>query len=153
MKVKKIQVITEGRMPKEKKAASKPAKKSYKYFINNTQDQFPYIESAISIMDNNLKWWQKNWENVQSKIEELLPKAIDDAFEQAGNNTIKTHFTIYTGKDPRSAEVLHNGPAIEYIIKNVSNSVIKNLIKALTDDGILKGHKMFSSDNKLIVMF
>ena len=54
MATAKITLISEaGRMSKEEKAKENPtkAKKTFKYFVNSTDDQFPYIESAISILD------------------------------------------------------------------------------------------------------
>jgi|GEM_PF-5060465 len=158
MSIKKVNIIVEGRMSKEKKeefkkSSSSSSKKSFKYFENNTEDQFPYIEAAIAIMDSNLKWWQKNWEDIQSKIEEILPKAAEQNFEHLKGNKIKTHFVIYTGKDPKSPDVKYTGPAIEYIFINSSNAVVRSVMKLLDASGLVKGHKMFVEDNTLTIMF
>jgi membrane peptidoglycan carboxypeptidase len=65
MKIKKIQFITE-----ESKDVAGIT------FENSTEDQFPYVESAINSLDNNFKWWKENWEGLEQILSQKLQKSL-----------------------------------------------------------------------------
>ncbi len=69
------------------------------------------------------------------------------------DNKIRTRFTIYNGMDNVSKDVRFSGPAIEYIFRGATSSVVKGIQETLERTGYLKGHKTFVEGNKLIVMF
>ena len=57
MKVKKVKLITEGAQ-----------NVNGVQFLNTTEDQFPYVESAINALDDNFNWWKENWGDNESMI-------------------------------------------------------------------------------------
>ena len=58
MSIRKVQIIT-NRLNEDEK----PKKGIIK---NSTEDMFPYIESAIDILDSNLKWWKNHYSEIES---------------------------------------------------------------------------------------
>jgi hypothetical protein len=147
MSIKKISLIIEENYPKLKRNKTT-------MFLNKTQDQFPYIEAAISILDENLKWWQDNWIKVESLIEETFKEEISKTFELPSEyRKIKSNFTIFNGVDNETPDITYNGPAFQYVFIDVKSEIIGNIARKLSMSSILKGHKIFSDKNKLIIMF
>ena len=65
MKVRKVKLITE-----------EARNVNGIQFLNSTEDQFPYVESAINTLDNNFNWWKDNWPEIEQLIAQNLDKAI-----------------------------------------------------------------------------
>lgn len=114
-------------------------------FINSIQDTFPYIESAILILDNRLNWWKKNHDILEKKIANIVSGLSDKSI------SIKTRFTIYSGTDENVKSVKWTGPAIEFVFLETSNEFSNNVKKQLGGK-TWEGHKMISEDNKLYIM-
>jgi hypothetical protein len=135
MKIKKVELITE------------VTKIGGIEFVNTTEDQFPYIESAISKLDSNLNWWKENWE----LIEKQLINAYKKLYHKNSNIKIRTYFTIYNGVDEVSKDIKWNGPAIEYTFIGADFESIQEMKKYIGN--ILEGHKVFYQGNTITILF
>ena len=113
-------------------------------FENSTQDIFPYVESAIDILDENLNWWKENWESLEDAIYEALKSNGEE------DSRIKVRFIIFNGKAEETTDVTWHGPAIQYTIFT-SDDIVDSVQEALGDTW--NGHKVLQVDNRLIVMF
>ena len=87
MKIKKVELITE-----EARQVNGTT------FLNSTEDQFPYVESAINTLDNNFKWWKENWPEIEELIAQYLDKAMSDKFENKKVD-VSSRFTMFHGAD------------------------------------------------------
>jgi len=114
-------------------------------FSNSVKDTFPYIESAIVVLDNNLSWWRKNYERLE---DELANTANGVATEPVN---IVTRFTVYSGPDEAVESVTWNGPAIEFTFIEKSSKFVRDVKIAIGKNW--EGHRLITDDNKLIVMF
>lgn len=114
-------------------------------FSNSIKDTFPYIESSIIILDNNLSWWRKNYK----QLEEELANTSNGVATEPVN--IVTRFTIYTGPDEAVESVKLNGPAIEFTFVEKSSKFVRDVKNSLGKTW--NGHRLITDDNKLIVMF
>jgi len=141
MKIKKIQLITEAGFSKAKNIE----------FLNNTEDQFPYIEAAISSLDSNLNWWKENWSTIESDLLSAYGKSASTAMSISGNVKVRTRFTIYNGTDDVVSSVKWTGPAIEYTFLNADNKAMQEMKNNIGN--ILKGHKVIVEGNKVIILF
>lgn len=117
------------------------AKKTFK---SNTEDVFPYIESAINILDENLNWWKQIWEDLEDDIKDALAEVGDK------NATIDVRFIIFNGEDETTSDVIWHGPAIEYEFSS-NEDTVKKIAKEIGDTW--NGHKVLRQDNRLIIMF
>jgi len=115
-------------------------------FDNTTRDQFPYVESALNILDNNFDWWRKNWETLEEMIALYLKKE-----DLKDNVRISSRFTVFHGIDEKTPDVIWSGPVISYSINGATPQQVKNI----KDDfgGIYHGRKMFAHENQLIFLF
>jgi len=114
-------------------------------FINSVKDTFPYIESAIVVLDNNLSWWKKNYESLEETI-------ANEASGLAENPTeIKVRFTVYSGPDENVESVTWNGPAIELTFIEKSDKFVRDLKNRLGTSW--EGHRLITDENKLIILF
>ena len=139
MKIKKIKLITEG--AREANGAT---------FINSTEDQFPYVESAINILDNNFKWWKENWAAIEQLISKYLSESRRDAVQQQPIN-IASRFTVFHGADEKVEDVVWTGPAIVYTLNGATSSELRGVKNKF--GGIYKGKKVFVDVNQLIFLF
>ena len=114
-------------------------------FTNSIKDTFPFIESAIVVLDNNLSWWRKNYED----LEEEIANEANGLADQPVN--IITRFTVYSGPDENVESVKWNGPAIEFTFIEKSPNFVRDVKNAIGNNW--KGHRLITDDNKLIVMF
>jgi len=133
MKIKKVQLVTEA------------SKVGNVQFINTTEDQFPYIEAAISSLDNNLNWWKSNWENMENTLMNAYTKV------SSSPTKIRTRFTIYNGSDDVAKDIKWTGPAIEYTFVNANSGDIQEMKKHIGN--ILEGHKVIFKDNTVTILF
>jgi hypothetical protein len=139
MKVKKIQLITE-----ESREVNGVT------FVNSTQDQFPYVESAINTLDNNFKWWKENWPSLEELVAQYLQKALSDQFENKKIN-VSSRFTIFHGSDEKVEDVIWTGPCIVYTLEGAGSSVTTAVKKQF--GGMYKGRKIFAEGDQLIFLF
>lgn len=139
MKVKKIKLITE-----------ESRNVSGVQFLNSTQDQFPYVESAINTLDDNFNWWKENWPEIEELIAQYLKKALDDNFERT-NVKVSSRFTIFHGNDEKAKDVIWTGPCVVYTFTGASSKIIGAIKKSF--GGMYQGKKIFSEGNQLIFMF
>ena len=114
-------------------------------FTNSIKDTFPFIESAIVILDNNLSQWRKNYE----KLEELIANEANGLADKPVN--VVTRFTVYSGPDENVESVTWNGPAIEFTFVEKSPGFVRDVKNAIGPNW--EGHRLITDDNKLIVMF
>ncbi len=115
-------------------------------FLNSIKDTFPYIESAILVLDNNFNWWKKNYE-VLEKLVANIARGIAEKPVQ-----IRTRFTVYSGPDENVEAVKWSGPAIELTFFENSPEFVKK-IKEQLGGNTWEGHKLITEDNKLIILF
>jgi len=113
-------------------------------FLNSIKDTFPYIESAIMIMDNNFNWWKSNYELLEGKIANEARGVADSPVK------ISTRFIIYSGPDENVDAVKWSGPAMEFSF--VEDPLIADKVKKSIGN-LWEGHKVLTEDNKLIIMF
>jgi hypothetical protein len=147
--VKKVTIIVEAKQtPKQRKIKSN-------LFLNKTEDQFPYIEAAISILQENLKWWENNWFSVESLIENTYKEILSKTFElPSESRKIMSNFTIYNGMDRDQPDIRYSGPAIEYIFVGLKPEIVGDIQRKISLSPIIKGHKTFTGENgKIIIMF
>ena len=135
-------------------------------FVNKTEDQFPYIESTLNILDDNFNWWKKNWKELEELIAKILNKSLSDNMEDS-NVSISSRFTVFHGEDDKIKDVVWTGPAIVYTFEGASSKVINTIrdilggvYKGERDDieysrksNLYKGHRMFVYENQLIILF
>jgi len=114
-------------------------------FTNSIKDTFPYIESAIIILDNNLNWWKKNYEILENKIANICRGIANKPI------TILTRFTIYSGADENVKSVKWNGPAIEFTFLETSFDFVEK-VKQELGKNTWEGHKLIVEDNKLFIL-
>jgi len=114
-------------------------------FLNSIKDTFPFIESAIIILDNNLNWWKKNYKLLEEKIANISRGIANKPM------TIRTRFTIYSGNDENVKSVKWNGPAIEFTFIETSSNFALDVKKQLGEN-TWEGHKMITEDNKLFIL-
>jgi len=139
MKVKKIKLITEE--AREVNGVT---------FLNSTQDQFPYVESALNTLDNNFNWWKENWPALEELVAQYLHKALEEKFERKNVN-VSSRFTVFHGTDEKVEDVIWTGPAIVYTLKGAGSSVT-NAVKRQFG-GMYKGRKVFADGEQLIFLF
>lgn len=120
------------------------------HFINTTQDQFPYVESAINTLDNNFNWWKDNWPELEQLIAQYLHKALEEKFERK-DVTVSSRFTVFHGSDEKVQDVVWTGPAIVYTLKGAGASVT-NAVKRQFG-GMYNGRKIFTDGEQLIFLF
>lgn len=113
-------------------------------FKNNTEDVFPYVESAIDILDENLNWWKQNWEDLEDDIKDALAEVGDK------DATINVRFIVFNGEDETTSDVIWHGPAIEYEFSS-DDETVKQIAEILGDTW--NGHKILKQDNRLIILF
>jgi len=114
-------------------------------FLNSIKDTFPYVESAIVVLDNNLRWWKNNYQVLEQK---LANEAAGVAKEPVN---IRTRFTVYSGPDEAVESVRWSGPAIEFTFLEKSPNFVKEVQQKLGNNW--EGHRTITDDNKLIVLF
>jgi hypothetical protein len=114
-------------------------------FQNSIKDTFPFIESAIVKLDNNLSWWKKNFE----EFEKLLANEITRASKKYID--VDTKLIIYNGPDENVETVTWSGPAIEFTLIETSDSFVREVKEGIGNTW--KGHKLITSGNRLIVLF
>ena len=114
-------------------------------FLNSIQDTFPYIESAILVLDNKLNWWKKNYKTLEEKIANISAEIANE------NKSVSVRFTIYNGPDENVQSVKWSGPAIEFTFIETSND-FANKVKNKLGENTWEGHKMFVDDNKLFIL-
>ena len=146
MKVKKIKLITE-----EARNVNGVT------FTNNTEDQFPYIESALNSLDNNFNWWKESWPEVEQLIAQYINDVIKkskgefDVGSKSSNVTVTSRFTMFHGVDEKVTDVIWQGPAIVYTLEGASPAVVGSVKNQF--GGLYKGHKIFKDENQLIFLF
>lgn len=114
-------------------------------FLSSIKDTFPYVESAIYILDNNLNWWKQN----SQILEEII---ANEARGIANSNVeIVTRFTIYSGTDDVVKSVKWTGPAIEFNFIETSNDFVNKIKESIGTTW--QGHRVLTEDNKLYIMF
>ena len=114
-------------------------------FINSIKDTFPYVESAIVILDNNLTWWKKNFKKLEEDIANVAAKFSDRELD------VRIRFTMYHGPDENVESVTWNGPAIEFDFVEGSTTLPSDIKNELGNTW--NGHKLITDDNKLIALF
>ena len=139
MKVKKVKLVTE-----EARNVNGVT------FTNSTEDQFPYVESAINTLDSNFNWWKDNWPELEQLMAQYLNKAMSDAFENKKVN-ISSRFTVFHGADEKVGDVIWTGPAIVYTLNGATPSVVSSVKNQF--GGMYKGRKVFTDGNQLIFLF
>jgi len=115
-------------------------------FKDSTDDQFPYIESAINVLDENFNWWKENW----STLEQLIAKYLKEVEIDINNIFVSSRFTIFHGVDKNVEDVVWTGPAIVYTIENISTENLEKVKDSF--GGMYKGHKIFVVENQLIIL-
>lgn len=139
MKINKIQLITE--------EARNVQGVNY---TNSTEDQFPYVESALNTIDNNFNWWKENWLTIEQLIAQQLIKATGENQEK-GQVSISSRFTVFHGHDDKDENVVWTGPSIVFTFSGTTPTVVKAIKDAF--GGIYKGKKIFANQNDLIILF
>jgi len=119
-------------------------------FQNSTEDQFPYVESAINTLDNNFNWWKDNWPGIEQLMAQYVQKVMSDKFENKKID-VSSRFTMFHGSDEKAKDVIWTGPAIVYTLKGAGSSVT-NAVKKMFG-GIYKGRKIFADGDQLIFLF
>lgn len=114
-------------------------------FENSIKDTFPYIESIILILDNNLAWWKKNYEDLEKEIANAAAKYSSRPID------VIIKLIIYQGPDEDVESVTWNSPAIEFDFIEAPSTLPKDIKQELGD--IWDGHKLITDDNKLIILF
>jgi hypothetical protein len=114
-------------------------------FKNSIEDTFPYIESATIILDNNLPWWKKNYEDLEKEIANATSKFSSRSVD------VLTKLIIYNGPDESVESVTWSSPAIEFTFIEAPSTLPKDIKKELEDTW--NDHKLIASDNKLIILF
>lgn len=114
-------------------------------FLNSIKDTFPYVESAIIVLDNNLNWWKKNYELLEQKLSNIARGLAKTPVE------IRTRFTVYSGPDENVEAVTWNGPAIEFTFFEQSPVFVEKVKNQLGNTW--EGHKVLTDDNKLFILF
>lgn len=114
-------------------------------FLNSIKDTFPYIESAIVVLDNNLRWWKNNYEVLEQKLANEIRGIANEPLE------IRTRFTIYNGPDEVVKSVIWSGPAIEFTLLDVSPITVKKVQESIGNNW--EGHRVITDDDKLYVLF
>ena len=114
-------------------------------YLNSIQDTFPYIESAIIILDNNLNWWKKNYKVLEEKISNIANGLINKPTK------VNIRFTIYNGQDDNVQSVKWTGPAIEFTFLETSDQ-FANDVKTKLGGNTWEGHKLISENNTLYVL-
>jgi len=113
--------------------------------LNSIKDTFPYVESAIMILDNNFNWWKANYET----FEEVLANEVRGVAKEPVQ--IRVRFTVYSGPDENVQVVKWNGPAIEFTFIETSPDVVLKIKNNIGNTW--EGHKLMTEDNKLFVLF
>lgn len=113
-------------------------------FQNSTEDIFPYVESTIDALDENLNWWKNNFEELETDIK----NAMNEVGEK--DEYVSARFIIYHGEAEETPDVIWHGPAIQYTFTCDDNSVEK--IHEILGD-TWNGHKVFLDGRSLIIMF
>jgi len=139
MKVKKVKLITE-----EARDVAGVT------FLNSTEDQFPYVESALNTLDNNFNWWKENWPELEQLMAQYLEEAISDKFENTKVN-VSSRFTVFHGADEKVKDVIWTGPAIVYTFEGATSGIVRAIKTKF--GGIYKGRKIFADENQLIFLF
>jgi len=125
-------------------------------FTNKTKDQFSYIESTSNLLKDNFDWWKDNWKQLENLLAKILDKSLSDNRENS-HISISSRFTIFHGKDDNIKDVIWTGPAIIYTFEGASNKVINNIKDIISGisqkNNLYLGHKMFTSENQLIILF
>lgn len=146
MKVKKIQLITE-----EARNVGGVT------FLNSTQDQFPYVESAVNTLDNNFNWWKENWPEIEQLMAQYLQEAVKkskgefDLESKSPKVDISSRFTVFHGSDEKVEDVIWTGPAIVYTLNGASAGIVNSVKRQF--GGMYQGRKVFADGNQLIFLF
>lgn len=119
-------------------------------FLNSTQDQFPYVESALNTLDNNFNWWKENWPELEQLMAQYIQEALEDKFERK-NVDVSSRFTVFHGSDEKVKDVVWTGPAIVYTLKGAGSS-IANAVKNKFG-GMYNGRKVFTDGEQIIFLF
>ena len=114
-------------------------------FEDSIKDTFPFVESTILKLDNNLAWWKKNYE----KIEQLIAEKARDI--SSNPITIRTKLIIYNGPDENVKTVTWSGPALEFSFLETSSSFVRSVKKSIGNTW--GGHKLITSENRLVILF
>lgn len=114
-------------------------------FLNSISDTFPYIESAIMILDNNLNWWKKNYSVLEQKIANIIGKISDETVN------VRIRFTVYSGPDENVKSVKWSGPAIEFTFIETSDEFARK-VKDELGQNTWEGHKLIVEDNNLYIL-
>jgi len=114
-------------------------------FKTSVNDTFPYIESTIIKLDNNLEWWKKNYK----ELEELVANEVNGIISKPIE--IKIRFIIYNGPDENVYNVEWNGPAIEFLFMETSDRFALKVKNKIGTNW--KGRRLVTDENKLIILF
>jgi hypothetical protein len=114
-------------------------------YLNSIKDTFPYIESAIVVLDNNLRWWKNNYEVLEQQLANEIRGIADEPIK------IRTRFTVYSGPDEAVQTVVWSGPAIEFTLLEASPMLVKKVQQKLGNNW--NGHRVITDENKLIILF
>lgn len=112
-------------------------------FLKPTDDTFPYIESTIRILDDNLTWWKANADEFDKYLLSIVSSINSNA-------TIEAKFIIYNGPDERLNDIKRHQPAIKYTIENISLEEAQEIGDKIGDNW--KGHNIFTHDEDIIVL-
>ncbi|MFW6311894.1 MAG: hypothetical protein ACOC1K_06635 [Nanoarchaeota archaeon] len=113
------------------------------------RDTFPFIENTIFILDKYFEWWKNNYKNLEQEIIEAINNIDENADVE-----IQSRFIIFEGNREDIPSVLWRGPAIELTLKGFNSFKIRELKETLeNNEASWEGHRTFTNDNKLIIMF
>lgn len=113
-------------------------------FNNTIKDTFPYIESAIVVLDNNLRWWKNNYQELENLIANEANGIASEPVQ------VVTRFTVYTGPDETVESVTWSGPAIEFTFIEKSSKFVRDLKNSIGNTW--EGHRLITDENKLYVL-
>lgn len=112
-------------------------------FLKLTEDTFPYIESTIRILDDNLNWWKAH----ADEFDKYLLSIVSDI---NNNATIESKFIIYNGPDERLTDIKRHQPALKYTIENITIEEAQEIGDKIGDNW--EGHTIFTHDEDIIVL-
>jgi hypothetical protein len=114
-------------------------------FIDNTLDTFPYIESTIRILDDNLNWWKANYKGFESKLSKAVGKISKEKVR------VESLFIIYNGPEERNPDIKRATPAIKYTLNDLDLDQISQVADLIGGDW--EGHIIEHHDDDIIVLF
>lgn len=115
-------------------------------FINDIKDTFPYIESTIQVLDDNLAWWKVN----APKLEEKITQTIQDELN-INSTEIDTDFFIYNGPDEEVQSVKFKAPALRISFPDLTDEEVFKIKEKLGNEW--EGKRVYQEVNNLIVLF